>query len=1254
MQQDNDVNLTQSKGASSKGVSSNPFAHFLEDHPKQGHLRSKITNYYRISEEECVPFLLDQAELDELDKQRIYSLSLSLATVLRAKQKKGNFSRALDGLAEQYSLSTEEGVALMCLAESLLRIPDAKTRNLLISEKIGTSDWKKHLGKNASFYVNAATWCLLLTGKVVNKSDGILSEENLSKGLKSLFTSLGEPLILKAVNTMITMMGKRYIVGETIGDAVSNNGRNGRHRFARSYDMLGEAALTEKDAEHYTVAYMTAIHAIGKDVSAQGKTLFEKDNVSIKLSALHPRYTRSQKTRVMDELYNIIKRLALLAKGYNIGISIDAEESERLDLSLDLLEKLCQDPDLADWDGLGFVVQAYQKRAYSVIEYLIHLSKTFSRTLMVRLVKGAYWDGEIKKCQITGVSDFPVFTRKSHTDLSYIACAKLLLNNDANIYPQFATHNARTLATVHAMTKTYQGEYEFQFLHGMGEGLYEAFLEKEPEVRCRVYAPVGAYESLLAYLVRRLLENGANTSFVNQLLNPDCDMDELIMDPAERVKQITPIGKSHPKILRPKDLFPNRKNSSGLDLSNEEELGTIFKSLKQVGEKTPYRIAPEKLDLETSHNKIVVVNPADHRDILGEVTLLNKDDLEQKIQKAQKAFASWSKVSFIERVSCLKKAADDLEQNRTVFLSLLIREAGKSIANADAEVREAIDFLRYYSVEAQEYRLETHHPLGVVACISPWNFPLAIYLGQIVASLAAGNVVLAKPSEETLIIAHEANALLHRAGIPKDVLQYIPGKGDLGAGLVQHPAINAVLFTGSTGVARSIRKNLSTRLNENLRPIPLIAETSGQNAMIVDSTALLEQVVQDVIYSAFDSSGQRCSALRVLCVQDDIADRCVDMLIEATKQYRLGNPCQFSVDIGPVIHQQAKDGIENYIAQCEEQGRVLFRYALEEHCSYGTFVAPTLIEIENIQQLGQEVFGPVLHVLRYSSDQLSSLVHAINSTGYALTFGLHTRLEHRIKSVSSKTHAGNVYINRNIVGAVVGVQPFGGHSLSGTGPKAGGPLFLRRLLKERPMLSDFTPKRSHLVDLLLSWVDQKAILSKEGRAELEAIAKHLPYQALVALPGPVGESNTYQLCGKGLILCISNHIEHFIKQILTCLASDNLALCVIHESYATIVEHLPHELRACLSIAETLETALSNGSIKSVLYEGTAEQLLVVEKHLAERTGELVQVHVAIYDPQAKMEYYPYEWMYNEKTICENTTAIGGNAKLMSELNDRE
>lgn len=1205
-----------------------PFLPFARGVQPQSVLRARVTGAYRMPETECVPMLIGPATLPPAKAEAARERARMLVEALREKGQKG----AVEGLIHEYSLSSQEGVALMCLAEALLRIPDRATRDALIRDKIGHGDWQAHVGHSPSLFVNAATWGLVLTGKLTSTS----SEAGLSGALTRLIGRGGEPLIRRGVDVAMRMMGEQFVTGQTISEALANSRKLEAKGFRYSFDMLGEAATTEADAQRYFAEYEQAIHAIGK--ASAGRGIYEGPGISIKLSALHPRYSRSQHSRVINELLPRVVALAKLARHYDIGLNIDAEEADRLEISLDLLESLCFDDALSGWNGIGFVVQAYQKRCPYVIDLLIDLARRSGHRLMVRLVKGAYWDSEIKRAQVDGLEGFPVYTRKVHTDVAYLACARKLLAAPDAVFPQFATHNAQTLSTITEMAGAnyYAGQYEFQCLHGMGEPLYEEVVGREKLGRpCRIYAPVGTHETLLAYLVRRLLENGANSSFVNRIADANVPVDELIESPVEAAQRIEPLGAPHPRIAAPAELFgAERRNSAGLDLSNEQRLASLAAALL-AGSASPLKATPLLGDGPAAGVARPVLNPADHRDQVGVVEDATPEIVARAMELAQAAAPIWQSTPPAERAACLFRAADLMEARMPALIGIIVREAGKSFPNAIGEVREAVDFLRYYGAEVRDgFSGDTHRPLGPVVCISPWNFPLAIFTGQVGAALAAGNAVLAKPAEETPLIAFAAVEILREAGVPPGAVQLVTGAGPVGAALVGDTRTRGVMFTGSTEVARLIRRQLAARLNPDGGVIPLVAETGGQNAMIVDSSALAEQVVADVLSSAFDSAGQRCSALRILCLQEDVADRMLEMLRGALNELAVGNPVHLSTDIGPVITAEAKAAIEAHILRLRQAGLRVEQVALGEECRHGTFVPPTLIEIDDIAELTREVFGPVLHVVRYRREELDELIDAINATGYGLTFGLHTRIDETIARVSGRIEVGNVYINRNIIGAVVGVQPFGGHGLSGTGPKAGGPLYLSRLLAVRPAirLPDTQPSGPARL-----WVDFQS--DPNTRALCGAVLDTSPCGHWAELAGPVGERNVYALSPRGTVLCLAATERGLAVQIASALATGNRVLLE-----GSFLPTLPMGLEGRVSMVEDFGSA----RFDAVLFEGDGDALRQLNAALAEREGPIVLVHGLAPDAIARGELYPLDLLMLERSTSTNTAAAGGNASLMS------
>ena len=1193
-------------------------------------LRAAITAAYRRSEREAMHWLQAQVDNSAASREATRLLARELVQSVRDKRSRAS---GVDALMHEFSLSSDEGIALMCLAEALLRIPDHQTADRLIADKISRGDWRKHLGKSPSLFVNAATWGLLITGKLV----GVNSEHGLGAALTKLIAKGGEPLIRKGVDLAMRMLGNQFVTGQTIGAALVNSRDNEARGYRYSYDMLGEAALTEHDAAKYYAAYEDAIHDIGH--VSNGRGIKDGPGISVKLSALHPRYSRAQRTRVMQELLPRLKKLLLLAKRYDIGLNIDAEEADRLELSLDIMEALAFDLDLVGFQGIGFVVQAYQKRCPFVIDYLVDLAHRSGRKFMVRLVKGAYWDTEIKRAQVDGLPGYPVYTRKVYTDVCYLVCAKKLLAATELIYPQFATHNAHTLAAIYTWAKEQQvTEYEFQCLHGMGETLYDKVVGKEHLDRpCRIYAPVGSHQTLLAYLVRRLLENGANSSFVNQIVNEHVAIDALIADPFEAAQQLD--GEPHPNISLPLDLYgESRKNSAGLDLSNENVLREIDAAFSRFGEQQ-WHAAPLLNGFADATQAQAILNPADRRDVVGQVIEANASDVETALAAADAYAMDWQTLPPSDRAEALSRAADLLETHRYELMALAIREAGKSLPNAIAEVREAVDFLRYYA--AQVFEMPNTAALGPVVCISPWNFPLAIFIGEVSAALAAGNVVLAKPAEQTPLIAWRAVRLLHEAGIPHAALQFLPGRGETGgASLTADARVRGVIFTGSTEVAQIINRTLAQRSVDEACEIPFIAETGGQNAMIVDSSALPEQVVQDVIISAFDSAGQRCSALRVLFLQTEIADKTLEMLHGAMQELRIGNPDHLAVDIGPVIDADAQRNLCAHIDQLKKSTKNFYQLPLPDGHQNGFFVTPTVLEIGSLAELKKEVFGPVLHVIRYNRDQLPQLITSINASGYGLTLGIHSRIDETIDFIVAHAHVGNIYVNRHIVGAVVGVQPFGGEGKSGTGPKAGGPLYLKRLQRNPSVTlgtqTTYKTKGISALDALLTWA------TAHGHEQIAAIGEQYIYNSLLntvlVLPGPTGERNTLSFTARGVVLCAAGSVEGLLNQLAAAFATGNRVYVPV-ESAGLIPSSLPPVVRSAIRLLDQMQ--VEDVDLHLALAETSqAHQLRIV---LAARDGALTPViesreGVAI----------PLWRLVAERALCVNTTAAGGNASLMT------
>lgn len=1021
--------------------------------------RATINHAYRVDELSLITELCEKADLDQKQLEAIKASATKLVESVRSERKK---STGIDSFLTEYALSSDEGIALMCLAEALLRVPDSATIDNLIKDKLAGGDWKSHIGQSDSFFVNATTWALMLTGKVLTPEK---AETTLVKSLMKVVNRSSEAVVRTAVDKAMRIMSKQFVMGRTIKEALSRAKKKEAQGYRYSYDMLGEAALTTADAARYFDAYKGAIEAIGKDAD-KDSDVYKRAGISIKLSALHPRYNESQYERVMLELPPKLLILARLAKEYGIGLTIDAEESERLDLSLDVMERVFLDDSLDGWNGFGLAIQSYQKRAFYVLDWVAALARSKKRRMMVRLIKGAYWDSEIKKTQMQGLAEYPVFTRKVFTDVSFQACAKKILTMTDAIYPQFATHNAYSVAMILDITGDYR-DFEFQCLHGMGNELYHQVVpENRHGIACRIYAPVGSHEDLLPYLVRRLLENGANSSFVNRIVDDNAPISTLVEDPVHKARSL--FAKMNKNIPLPKDIFAPRKNSKGLDFSNRQESVSLQQEFAKIN-LGQWTAAPMIAGSRASKEEAQKVYSPQHADrVVGTVHNASLDDVEKALSAATQTFPLWSAIPVEERAACLNRFADLLEANNTELLALACLEAGKTLNDGIAEVREAVDFCRYYAMLAQQtmanpvrltgYTGELNelslHPRGTVLCISPWNFPLAIFTGQVVAALVTGNCVIAKPAEQTPLIAAFAVQLMHQAGIPAGAVQLLPGDGErIGAALVADKRIKAVLFTGSTDTANLINRSLATRGGEI---IPLIAETGGQNAMLVDSSALLEQVVVDAVNSAFGSAGQRCSALRVLFVQEEVYPRAVALLKGAMAELVVGEPQWLVTDVGPVIDRAALSILKSHVDNMKKRHEVLYQCALDESLESGYFMPPTAIAIDQISALEKEVFGPVLHVVKFKRKDLDKVIEQINTTGYGLTLGIHSRINETVEYIRARVHAGNCYVNRNMTGAVVGLQPFGGEGLSGTGPKAGGPNYLARLCHERTYTVDTT------------------------------------------------------------------------------------------------------------------------------------------------------------------------------------------------------
>jgi RHH-type proline utilization regulon transcriptional repressor/proline dehydrogenase/delta 1-pyrroline-5-carboxylate dehydrogenase len=1164
-------------------------------------LRDTIRALHIANEETLLSDLIDQTQLPASLMAEASRAGADLVRAVRGDDKPG----LMEVFLAEYGLSTDEGVALMCLAEALLRVPDSETIDDLIEDKIAPSSWGEHLGKSSSSLVNAATWGLMLTGKVLDES----SSNAISSTLRGAVKRVGEPVIRVAVKRAMKEMGNQFVLGETIQSAVKRGAKRVAQGYTYSYDMLGEAALTAADALSFLQSYQAAIEELSK--GATHSDIRDNPGISIKLSALHPRYESGQRERVLNELVPRTLDLALQAKAANMGLNIDAEEADRLDLSLDVIEAVLQHPDLAGWDGFGVVVQAYGKRASAVIEWLYALAEHYDRKIMVRLVKGAYWDFEIKRAQVEGLGSFPVFTRKSATDVAYICCAKQLLAKTDRIYPQFATHNAHSVAAVQALSSvagldssTADALYEFQCLHGMGESLYKHITANSGS-RCRIYAPVGEHRDLLAYLVRRLLENGANSSFVNQVIDEDVSPEEIAADPIASWR--AEIDAKPSPIATPSDLYqPERTNSNGWDLMDVDDIKK-FEKARQPFKQVRWHAGPLLAHAPIGQSAIQVCNPWNPQEQVGSVVEASLNDLEGAIVAAQ----AWSFVSASERARVLNKAADLYQKNHGELFAVLTREAGKSPNDAVSEIREAIDFLRYYA--SQIDALGKRPARGIFACISPWNFPLAIFTGQVAAALAAGNGVLAKPAEQTPIVAYLAVKLLHQAGVPRSVLQLLPGNGRVvGAALAADPRLQGICFTGSTNTALMINQ---AQANNASASAPLIAETGGLNAMIVDSTALPERAVSDIIASAFQSAGQRCSALRLLYLQEDIADNFLTMLYGAMDELKLGDPWQLDTDVGPVINEAARADIQAYIDSAEQQSRLLKKLTIP---AGGYFIAPTVIKVDGIGDMAREIFGPVLHVATFKSSQIDKLVRDINASGYGLTFGLHTRIDDRVEKITSGLNVGNMYVNRNQIGAVVGTQPFGGENLSGTGPKAGGPHYLKRFVSgDQVQPADLVSAPETTIDMLQNAID--------------ALSDQRQQLANRHLPGPTGESNTLSVFPIGRVLCLGPTPELAMAQAEAAqgVGCQTLIVCPGASGEASLDGFLP---RAMLTELERFAAVICNSH---------ATDLSAIRQALAARSGALLPL-VA--------EKNIAERCVIERHLCIDTTAAGGNVALLASM----
>jgi len=1261
-------------------------------------IRQAMRDNYRADENAILAKLLPIAEINVDAKSRAWEYARQLVVNIRKEQVgKGG----VDALLNEFSLSTEEGVVLMCLAEALLRVPDKLTTDSLIRDKLAEGDWSSHIGNSDSIFVNASSWGLLMTGKLVNYSD---QKKKFQFGLlKKTIGRLGEPVIRESVRYAMKIMGTQFVMGKNINDALKRAIETEAKGYTYSYDMLGEGARTMCDADRYFDSYMTAIDAIG--IAAKNKGPQSSPGISIKLSAIHPRYEFSHRNRVIKELIPRLKQLALAAKAYDIGFTVDAEEADRLDISLDIIEAVFTDSDLDGWNGFGIAIQAYQKRGLDVIEWVREITLQTKRQMMVRLVKGAYWDSEIKESQAEGYNDFPVFTQKPSTDVSYQACAKKLLEYRDSIYPQFATHNAYTVATILEIAES-QSEgssgYEFQRLHGMGEALYDQVVT-EKKVPCRVYAPVGKHADLLAYLVRRLLENGANSSFVNNIVDEEIPVESLLTDPVETVQSW--VNKVNPQIPQSIDLYNDgvngnkRINSKGIDLTDIDQITEMRENIDVWCEKNIVSQAVE--------GKLPVTNPANHNEIIGHIVHADEAEMANIIERADNAFASWSTTPVTERAQVLLKTADALEIHRDELIALCTKEAGKTIPDGVSEVREAIDFCRYYADRAEELLANgDSEARGVVLCISPWNFPLAIFLGQVSAAIVAGNTVVAKPAEQTSLVALRAIEIMHECGLPTSVIEPVIARGSkVGQTIVPDNRIQAVMFTGSTETGTWISQKLAERGGD---PVPLIAETGGQNCMIVDSTALPEQVVDDVVASGFQSAGQRCSALRVLFLQEDVADKIITMLKGAMQELHVGDPAFLSTDVGPVIDSKALGALNEHVEYLKDNAKVHYICNDAElndgvSDSQHHYFLPRLVEIKNLSVLKKEVFGPIVHIVRFKANELEDVIDQINGTGFGLTMGIHTRIEEKSRYLAARSRAGNVYVNRNMIGAVVGVQPFGGRGLSGTGPKAGGPLYLTRLVKDKVTIdeaaltqvqeiafneeiqqcqatasridvllikakkdeltwsfTELNTRVSVLRQLLAQLSSNKVVLAQESalsatlteaRSQLLLIEKELAEPTL--LPGPTGESNSLLLESRGSVVCLrckETPFAFWMMSIISAIGAGNCVIALVDNEFLNEAEAISSILlqTGCpdgvFQVAQFghLPTVLAHPHLAGAVVDNASPFKQLVGEQLAAREGAILPL-ITAYTNQGLLRR-----LVTEKTISIDTTAAGGNASLMT------
>ena len=1189
--------------------------------------RATMRADYLAPERDITDRLLSAAGLSRRFREGVSTAAVELVREVRTR----SGTNLIEKFLVEYGLSTDEGVALMCLAEALLRVPDHITIQALIDDKLGPGDWAGHLGQAKSPLINITTWGLLVAGKLIRP----LADRNFVDTVRALTKRLGDPMVRKVAEQAMREMAQQFVLGPTVSTAIKRAQDYQAAGYTMSYDMLGEAAQTHGAAMSYLASYADAIARL----TPQCRHTDIRDNpgVSVKLSALHPRFEMSQHRRIMAELVPRVLDLARQASAAPMGFNIDAEEAERLDLSLDVIEAVLRDPSLADWEGFGVVVQAYGKRAAALLDWLYALAGKLQRRIMVRLVKGAYWDTEIKRAQTLGLAGFPVFTRKPCSDVSFIACAARLLTMSDRIYPQFATHNAHSVCAVLALAE-HRNSFEFQRLHGMGESLHEAVMAAN-RTRCRIYAPVGEHRDLLAYLVRRLLENGANSSFVNQIVDTRIAPEVIARDPC---RQLTgPDGSVASTLIAPPNALygAKRRNARGWDVTDVLQLEQIDRQRSHFRERV-WQGRPVLAAGNSRGTALAVLNPARPDELVGKMVSATRQDVEQAIAAAVSGQATWSAMASELRAAALNRIADLYEQHAAELFALLCREAGKTLPDAIAELREAVDFARYYASRLPE---ESGSPLGTVTCISPWNFPLAIFSGQVLAALAAGNTVLAKPAEQTPLIAVRAVQLMHQAGIPRSALQLLPGEGAvIGRALTSDPRIDGVCFTGSTATATLVNREMASQLSADA---PLVAETGGINAMIVDSTALPEQVVRDVIASAFRSAGQRCSALRMLYLQQDIADCILAMLFGAMDELCLGDPWDIATDIGPVIDDQALRQVAAHCDAFASRQRVLKRLPVP---APGRFAAPTVIQVDGIADLSMEVFGPVLHVATFAAAEFDRIIKDINRSGYGLTFCLHSRLDARVDQIARQIRVGNLYVNRNQTGAVVGSQPFGGEGLSGTGPKAGGPHYVRHFTRDdTPRIKPDENAPSVTTEQMQAAIDQvrdKPVMAPEQR--LPRLRQHWP--AVPApldaepstMPGPTGELNLLFHVARGVVICAGPSADSAMQQALLALSQGNRVVAVAPDSSSRIAP-LAAAAMPIVAVEGMLTAAVLAGlsGMDAIVSEAETVRLASWRQALAARPGAILPLITAVTRPERYVL---------ARHLCVDTTAAGGNASLVA------